>query len=41
MAKKRNSKYPGLDIKVNLKIRHELMDADYLDQLNETEKLLA
>lgn len=41
MSKKRNSKYPGLDTKVNLKIRHELMDADYLQKLTETEKLLA
>ncbi len=37
----RNSRFPGLDRNVNLKIRHELMDQDYIYKLSEIDKLLA
>lgn len=30
--------YPGLDKSVNLRIRHELMDQDYISKLSENEK---
>jgi hypothetical protein len=40
-TKRDSTKYPGLDPKVNLKIRQELLDFDYLDKLSEEEKLLA
>jgi hypothetical protein len=33
------TKYPGLDKSVNLKIRHELIDFDYLHKLSEKDKL--
>lgn len=36
-----NTKYPGLDKKVNLKIRHELMDQDYISKLSPEEKPVA
>lgn len=42
MAKKRKqkerSKFPGLNKRVNSKTRHEYIDFDYIDQLNDKEK---
>ena len=38
-TKRDRSKYPGLDKSVNLKIRHELLDFDYLHLLSEKEKI--
>lgn len=40
MKKTKRSKtlYPGLDKSVNLRIRHELLDQDYLDKLSGDEK---
>lgn len=42
MAKKSNrrsrTKYPGLDKTVNLLIRHELLDQDYVHKLTDKEK---
>lgn len=35
--KRKRSKYPGLDKQVNLKIRAELIDHDYLHKLNDKE----
>lgn len=34
------SKFPGLDKSVNLKIRQDLLDQDYLDKLSEKELLM-
>lgn len=39
MTKRSKAKYAGLDKSVNLKIRHELIDFDYLDKLTHKEKL--
>lgn len=41
MAKKHFDKYSGLKKEAQLKIRHELYEADYLHKLNDIEKLLA
>ncbi len=41
MAKKNNSKFPGLSKSGDIKIRHELYDQDYAHKLNEEDKLLA
>lgn len=43
MSKNRRSacKYPGLDTNVNLPIRRETMDQDYIEKLNDEEKLMA
>lgn len=40
-TKRNQSKYPGLDPKVNLRNRQELLECDYLDKLSDEEKLLA
>lgn len=37
-TKRKKTKYPGLDPSVNTRIRHELLDCDYLDKLTEKEK---
>jgi hypothetical protein len=39
--KKHADKLSGLNKWVQLKNRHELFDADYIDKLNDTEKLMA
>jgi hypothetical protein len=45
MSKKKTkhskAQYPGLDASVNLKIRRELFDQDYIDKLSDTDKLMA
>jgi hypothetical protein len=45
MAKRRNkrtlSKYPGLDPQVNLRIRREVAEIDYMHKLSKEEKLLS
>ena len=38
MKKKNNER--GLDKKLNLKVRQESMDIDYLNKLSDTERLL-
>lgn len=38
MTKRKRTKFAGLDKSVNLKIRHELLDFDYLNKLNDKEK---
>lgn len=38
MTRRSNSKYAGLDKSLNLKIRHELLDFDYLHLLSDEEK---
>jgi len=40
-TKRKSSKFPGLDIGVNLKIRQELLDHDYIDKLSPKDKLMA
>lgn len=35
------AKYPGLDKKVNLKVRQELLDQDYINKLSPEEKPMA
>lgn len=37
-TKRSKVKYPGLDKTVNLKIRQELFDQDYIDKLSDKEK---
>lgn len=39
--KRSRSKFPGLDPSVNLKVRQELIDQDYIDKLSEEDKLMA
>lgn len=41
MSKKHKDKFSGLNKSAQLKIRHELFECDYVDQLTDTEKLLA
>ncbi len=41
MSKKHKSALSGLNKWAQTKNRHELFEADYLDQLSATEKLLA
>lgn len=36
--KRNRSKYPALDVKLNLRTRTDLIDYDYLDKLNEKDK---
>lgn len=36
--KRSRTKYPGLDSTVNLKIRRDLFDQDYIDKLSDKEK---
>lgn len=36
--RRNKTKYPGLEKKVNLKIRHEILDQDYIDKLSPDEK---
>lgn len=38
MNRRSRSRFPGLDKSVNLRIRHEVMDQDYLQKLSESEK---
>lgn len=38
MSKRSRAKYPGTDKSVTLKIRHELLDADYLHTLDHKDK---
>jgi hypothetical protein len=38
---KHNDKLSGLDKWAQIKNRHELFEIDYLEQLNDTEKLMA
>lgn len=38
MSRRSKTKYPGLDKSVTLKVRHELLDQDYLHELNDTDK---
>lgn len=40
-TKHSRSAYPGLDKGVNLKIRHEALEIDYVDKLSHEEKLMA
>lgn len=37
-TKRSKSKYPNLDPKLNIKIRQDLFECDYLDQLSDKEK---
>jgi hypothetical protein len=36
--RRKRSKYPGLDKSVNSKLRHEIIDHDYIEQLSDEEK---